>query len=80
MTNPIYDKYPTKLMVPLHDSQRCPGGEVPRVLQLLGLNIQDRFEASLLEYLLLADQPSALIESESFNFDRSTRIFDNRFV
>ena len=53
-------------MVPLHDLQRRPGGEVPRVLQMLGVNIQDNFEAALLEFLLLIDQPVALIESESY--------------
>ena len=64
-TKQVQDKLPTKLVVPLHDLQRRPGGEVPRVLQLLGVNIQDKFEAALLEFLLLSDQLFALIESKS---------------
>ena len=39
---------------------------MPRVLQLIGVNIQDQFEAALLEFLLLTDHPFALIESENF--------------
>ena len=39
---------------------------MPRVLQLLGVNIQDKFEAALFEFLLLTDQPFALIKNKSF--------------
>ena len=66
LTKHVQDKHPTKLVVSLHDSQRRPGGEEHRVLQLLGVNIKDKFEAGLLEFLLLTDQPFDLIESESF--------------
>ena len=57
LTNHIQIKHPTKLVVPLHDSQRRPGGEMTRVLQLLGVNIQYQFGAALLKILLLNDQP-----------------------
>ena len=66
LTQHIKDTHPNKLVVLANDLQRRPKGEVPRVFQLLGLNVQDQFEKALLDFLLLTDQPFALIESESF--------------
>ena len=80
LTKHIQDKHPNKLVVPLHDSQRRPGGEVPRALQLLGVNIQYQFEAALLKFNWSTDQPFDLIESKSFELDQSTWIFNNLIV
>ena len=65
MTQHIKYKHPNKLVVPVNNLQRRPGGEVPRVLQLYGVNIQDHFEVALLEFFY-PNQPFPLVENENF--------------
>ena len=66
LTQHIYDKRTTKMVLPVHDPQRRPGGDVPQFLQLHGFNNQYQLEAALFKFLLLTDQAFALIESENF--------------